>query len=178
MSPVARRLIEEAPAIFAVSTFGLMLLFGVLGMGRLAGVTMVVGWFLLTPLSAVLEDVILPEESSESTASDTESTREPRSVENAVGGSGGSSSGSADEPDPVERLRQRYASGEIDEVEFERRLDALLATEDTDPETARDRLRQSQSSDRERADLDEELSDLLDDETETAGGREPERERE
>ncbi|MYL67320.1 SHOCT domain-containing protein [Halorubrum distributum] len=33
---------------------------------------------------------------------------------------------------PVAALRDRYASGEIDEAEFERRLDRLLATEDLD----------------------------------------------
>lgn len=32
--------------------------------------------------------------------------------------------------DPIEALRDRYARGEIDEAEFERRLEALLATED------------------------------------------------
>ena len=33
---------------------------------------------------------------------------------------------------PVAELRERYASGEIDEAEFERKLDRLLATEDLD----------------------------------------------
>ena len=33
---------------------------------------------------------------------------------------------------PVAALRDRYASGEIDEAEFERRLDRLLETEDLD----------------------------------------------
>ncbi|QLH79883.1 SHOCT domain-containing protein [Halosimplex rubrum] len=41
-------------------------------------------------------------------------------------GSGGDRSGG---DDPVETLRERFARGEIDQTEFERRLDALLASE-------------------------------------------------
>lgn len=42
----------------------------------------------------------------------------------------------ADEPqelDAVETLRKRYASGRIDESEFERRLDTLLESESVEP---------------------------------------------
>lgn len=37
----------------------------------------------------------------------------------------------SDEPtaDPVDRLRQRYVEGEIDELEFERRLDVVIEEE-------------------------------------------------
>ncbi|WP_459191227.1 SHOCT domain-containing protein [Halosimplex sp. J119] len=34
--------------------------------------------------------------------------------------------------DPVDELRQRYARGDIDDVEFEERLDRLLETEDVE----------------------------------------------
>ncbi|QLG27782.1 SHOCT domain-containing protein [Halorarum halophilum] len=47
-----------------------------------------------------------------------------------------------DPSDPLDRLCERYAEGEIDEAEFERRLGLLLDTEDTDPATARERLRE------------------------------------
>ena len=40
-----------------------------------------------------------------------------------------SQSQSHTESDPLESLRERYASGEIDEAEFERRVEQLLETE-------------------------------------------------
>jgi uncharacterized membrane protein len=75
----------------------------------------------------------------------------------------------AETSDPVERLRERYADGEIDDVEFERQLEALLATEDADPETAHERL-QDRSGER-RTDTDD-LSELLDDSETRDGGDE------
>lgn len=45
----------------------------------------------------------------------------PRSANPAV---------SADADDPVERLRERYADGEITDEEFERRMERLVETED------------------------------------------------
>lgn len=42
--------------------------------------------------------------------------------------------------DPLDRLWGRYAEGEIDEAEFEPRLDLLLDTADATPEAARDRV--------------------------------------
>lgn len=137
------KLIELGPPVFAVSTFGFMLLFFVFGRWQLALATMVVGWFLLTPLSGVLNQRLHVESSDESGETAAES-------------------------DPVEELRRRYAEGEIDEVEFERQLETVLATEDTDPETARERLQDSPSvATSDPADLDtggaadiEDLSDL------------------
>jgi uncharacterized membrane protein len=41
-----------------------------------------------------------------------------------------SSDGTAIEVDPVERVKRRYADGELSEAEFERRLDGLLDAED------------------------------------------------
>lgn len=159
MSPLVRRLLKLSPAIFAVGTLGLMLLFGVLGSGYLAAITMVVGWFLLTPLSALAQKIVLGGDGEDDTT-DVQ-TDQRQSTRNDV---------TADESDdPVERLRDRYARGEIDETEFERRLDTLLATEDADPETARDRLRRDTG-----ASVEDELDDLLDDGS--SGRRERERE--
>jgi len=38
--------------------------------------------------------------------------------------------GKTDEPDPVDRLQQRYADDEITEAEFERRMETVLRTDD------------------------------------------------
>lgn len=43
---------------------------------------------------------------------------------------------SEEDDDPLEALRERYASGELTEAEFERKLERLLETEDR--ETARE----------------------------------------
>jgi hypothetical protein len=92
----------------AVLSFGLTALFAVLDFEALVPVTFVLGFFILLPLVGVLgEDLPYV------VADDEEST---------------DSDASAD--DPVAELRQRYARGDIDEGEFERRLDALLETED------------------------------------------------
>ena len=48
---------------------------------------------------------------------------------------------------PVAELRERYASGEIDEAEFERKLDRLLATEDLDERFDRTAAEVSDGSD-------------------------------
>ncbi len=45
-------------------------------------------------------------------------------------GSGTAGDGTDAEADPVERLKRRYADGDISEREFERRLDRLLDAED------------------------------------------------
>ena len=59
----------------------------------------------------------------------------------AINGWGTDDSEPETSQDPVEQLRERFANGEIDEVEFERQLELLVATEDTDPQTARQRIR-------------------------------------
>jgi uncharacterized membrane protein len=62
-----------------------------------------------------------------------------------------SQSASTDERDPLETLRSRYARGDIDEAELERRLDALLETETAtggfETETERDPGRLSRALD-------------------------------
>ncbi|QCC48999.1 SHOCT domain-containing protein [Halobellus limi] len=62
--------------------------------------------------------------------------------------------GNDDAPDerPIRRLRSRYAAGEIDHAEFERRLEALVETErlsdegsDSEFGARRDRLRRARA---------------------------------
>ena len=60
----------------------------------------------------------------------------------------------SNDADPLADLRERYARGDIDDVEFERKLDRLIQTEDVDvpPEVSLDRTDdESDSEDRESA---------------------------
>lgn len=100
--------------LIGVLSFGLTSLFAVVipaPLEALIPATFVTGFLILIPLVLVLgEDFPL-------VASD-----EP----DASVGSG------ATAENPIAALRERYASGEIDEAEFDRKLDRLLATEDLD----------------------------------------------
>ncbi len=156
MSDTLWRLLS--PEVFAVSTFGLAATMFVVGGGRAALLVAVVGWFLLTPLSTVLRELAEEEDLDEAANPTDEST----ATETAT-------TPDAETSDPVERLRERYADGEIDDVEFERQLEALLATEDADPETAHERL-QNRGGER-KTDTDD-LSELLDDSETRDGGDE------
>lgn len=96
--------------LLGVLTFGLTALLAVLGLGTAVPVTFVVGFFIVLPIAAILgDDFPLIESKSESV--DT-SGSDAKTGEN-----------------PVKTLRDRYASGEIGDDEFERRLDRLLETE-------------------------------------------------
>lgn len=113
------RLRSYSPAEIALVTFGATAVTAIVVgslpiavLEPLVALIPVVGWLLLTPW-AMMHDWGAKEE---------DRTREPAG-------------------DPVERLRERFADGEIDEVEFERQLELLVATENTDPETARERVR-------------------------------------
>jgi len=104
--------------LIGVLSFGLTSLFAVVVPGPLEALipaTFIAGFFILIPLVLVLgEDfplVASDDEAADVTAGQTDAA-------------------SADHP--VAALRERYATGEIDEAEFERRLDRLLATEDLD----------------------------------------------
>jgi uncharacterized membrane protein len=119
-------LLDELPAITAVSILGLG--FIVLGLGySWFWVVWVAGFVSLVPITAILSEAI----------------GEPDSGETSP----------ADEAEALEVLRERYAAGEIDEVEFERRLDALLGIETV--EEARDRVEHARSG-RGRADPERE----------------------
>lgn len=92
--------------IVAVLTFGITSLVAVLGGGPLVPAIFIIGIFILVPLIAILgEDFPYVEET----------TDEPQP---------------APQQDPVETLRDRFARGEIDQEEFERRLEYIVATED------------------------------------------------
>jgi uncharacterized membrane protein len=119
--------------LVAILSFGFTSLFAVLlpqALAALIPATFILGFFVLIPLVALLgEDFPLVES-------------EPADGESA----------SAADGDPLATLRERYATGEIDEAEFERRLDRLLETEeleervhggpDSDPGRERERRRE------------------------------------
>jgi uncharacterized membrane protein len=135
------RLLGLLVPVLAVVTLPLGLLTAlVVGLTQ-AAVVFVVGWLLLVPLAAILAG-ILKHHSAEVTAPE-EGVLAP--------GTGSSEAADTDEG-PVEVLRDRYARGEIDEAELERRLDALLELDELDPddeatvERVRERLAADESA--------------------------------
>lgn len=98
-------------AALSVLTFGLTTLTAVLELGILVPAIFVFGFFLVVPLVALLGDA-LPFVEREGDGTDV---RRDTSAE-----------------DPVERLRARYADGELTHEEFERRLERLIETEDAE----------------------------------------------
>ncbi|GGK68296.1 SHOCT domain-containing protein [Haloarcula sebkhae] len=100
--------------IVIVST-GVAMLGGAAGLGNvLTPLSIILGWFILAPLVALLGSELPmiepPEDESEMDGTDATTAAEPT-------------------VDPVDQLRERYARGELTDSEFERRLDRLLETE-------------------------------------------------
>jgi len=141
---------REALGVVLVLAIGLTALASTLDIEVLADVFAIVGFVVCLPLVGILGDR-LPfvaaegEDGVEATAA-SDSLGEPRESD---------APGEPDEPDDqVAALRERYTRGEIDEAEFERRLEALLETEDLDtaPGTSgEDVTERDRTSDRERA---------------------------
>lgn len=103
---------EQLVAIVAVGTFGVGTLAAIAGVDN-AWMIFVAGWFLAVPILAIvsdgLQELVSREEPDRATASADEATDETA--------------------DALETLRERYARGEIDELTFERKVEALLETE-------------------------------------------------
>ncbi|ELZ17933.1 hypothetical protein C477_12032 [Haloterrigena salina JCM 13891] len=103
---------DEGWLFVAILTLALTSLAGLAGLEALAGVITIVGWFVLTPILLFWgEEVALLLETDEST--DATRTGDPDA-----------------ESDPLEELKRRYAAGEIDDAEFERRLERLVAVDE------------------------------------------------
>lgn len=102
-------------ATIAILSTGLAMLAGAAGFGgSIAPVSIILGWFILAPLVALLGSKLPMIESPEDeTVADEPDATDP--AEPTV--------------DPVDHLRERYARGELTDSEFERRLDRLLETE-------------------------------------------------
>ena len=98
---------KQLSGLIAVLSFGLTSLFAVLMLDLLVPVTFIIGFFILLPLVWLLGDDFPFVESEGEEAAE----------------------------DPLTTLRERYAAGEIDHAEFERRLDRLLETEEIDDQS-------------------------------------------
>ncbi len=102
--------LETVEDVAAVATLAVGILAAMFAGWQVAAAVFVVGWLLVVPVADELADrAPAPDEepATERPADDTD----------------------AETVDPLETLRERYATGEIDEVEFERRLEDLVATE-------------------------------------------------
>jgi uncharacterized membrane protein len=98
----------QRAVLAAVLTFGLTALVAVLpGPEFLVPAVAVTGWFVLTPLLAV---GLLP-------GVEFEDERSPSSS------------------DPLTSLQERYATGEISEAEFERRVERIVETDEASDDT-------------------------------------------
>jgi len=118
----------------AVLTLGTMMALSIIGLQTATSLTVVVGWFILTPLF-----LFWGEEIAEFLYGEDES-QEP-----------------SEESDALTSLKQRYARGEIDDAEFERRLERLIELDEAPAETRR-------VTDRTARGASESESDISDDE--------------
>ena len=124
--------------LIAILSFGLTSLFAVLlpeALGALIPATFIFGFFVLIPLALLLgEDFPLVESEG-----------------------AGEAPASATAEDPLATLRERYATGEIGEEEFERRLDRLLETEELERRGAGDAGDADRRDSRDRREREPEL---------------------
>ena len=111
--------------LFAVITLPLGILAAIFFGLTAALAVFVVGWLLLTPASAILFGD--PSPGPVWASDEVEELVHERMKEKVRERTEESSA------DPLDELRTRYARGEIDELELERRLDSLLEMEDVDP---------------------------------------------
>lgn len=118
---------ERLTAVVAVATLPVGILTAVFVSLTAALAVFVVGWLLLVPVFGILSDGPGTTETERTTGLSSEQTA----------GESGEDGHEDAARDPIEELRERYASGEIDELELERRLDALLEMEDVDPDDER-----------------------------------------
>ena len=103
---------DEGWLFVAILALALTSLAGLAGLEALAGVITIVGWFVLTPVLLFWGDeVALLLEDDEATGTAHNAETDAKS-------------------DPLEELKRRYAAGEIDDAEFERRLERLVAVDE------------------------------------------------
>lgn len=102
------------PAVVVFLTLGAAILAYVADGLILAALVLVLGWLVVLPLSAILTRAFdLPTLGSRGDEQSEAASEEPVEADGAL-----------------DALRRRYARGDIDEAEFERRVERLLETED------------------------------------------------
>jgi uncharacterized membrane protein len=129
--------LESLAGVIAVGTLGVGVTSAVLGYGGLTAPIFVVGWLLLLPLVGILSD----------------SSMAQSFVGRLLGaGTRERHEQARDEEAALEELKRRYARGELDEAEFERRTALLLENESIDD--VRDRVDRTGTHDAERRERD------------------------
>ena len=115
---VGSDVLESLAGFIAVGTLGVGVTSAVVGFGSLTPVIFVVGWLLLLPLVGVLSE----SSTAQSFVGRLLGARSRERHREAV-----------DEDEAaLEELKRRYARGEIDEAEFERRTARLIENESID----------------------------------------------
>lgn len=132
---------DELWLFVAVFTVGLLALADVAGAHALTDPIGVVGFVVLTPLLLLWGEEIadlLVDSPGEDTneANEVSDTGERDQVSNAPAETETSRSEAPSNVDPLAALKHQYATGEIDEAEFERRTERLLALEEVDASDA------------------------------------------
>ena len=114
----------------AVLTLGFIVLLGALGLEMASGIVVAIGWFMLTPVF-----LFWGEEIAQFLYGEDESQAQ------------------SGERDALTELKQRYARGEIDDAEFERRLERLIELDEIPAETRRVTDRTARSSSEPESDI-------------------------
>ncbi|APW97764.1 hypothetical protein CHINAEXTREME_08230 [Halobiforma lacisalsi AJ5] len=105
--------------LIGIVTFAAISLLGMLGLDSVTGFVAVVGWFLLTPVFLFWGDEIAALLFDADRSGGRQRETRSRNTDHGT-----------DEDDAIAELKRRYAEGEIDDAEFERRLERLVGVEE------------------------------------------------
>ncbi|WP_439026914.1 SHOCT domain-containing protein [Haloarchaeobius sp. DT45] len=112
--------IDKLPAVIVFATLAAVIVLGMMGFGSIAGLVAALGFVVVLPLSAILNDEIRSLFGGR--------TDRQRVAQSQV---------SSQSNDALEELKRRYAAGELSDEEFEARTEKLLENESLDDVRAR-----------------------------------------